>query len=161
MATILPFRGLRFNEEKAGGPLSDLGCPPYDVIDPAMQEALYQKNPYNVVRVEYGKQAPIDTLGNDRYSRAAQTFQEWIANDILTQEKRQAFYIYSQTYDTSAGGAAQNKTLVRRGFFGRVKLEPFGTGSIYPHEETFGGPKADRLQLMRTCKANLSPVFGL
>ncbi len=43
----------------------------------------------------------------------------------------------------------------------RVRLERFGEGNIYPHEETHGAAKADRLKLWRACKANLSQIFGL
>jgi uncharacterized protein (DUF1015 family) len=43
----------------------------------------------------------------------------------------------------------------------RTRLEPFGEGRIYPHEETHGGAKADRLKLWQNCKANLSQIFGL
>ncbi len=43
----------------------------------------------------------------------------------------------------------------------RCRLERFGEGRIYPHEETLSGPKADRLLLTKACKANLSQIFGL
>jgi uncharacterized protein (DUF1015 family) len=43
----------------------------------------------------------------------------------------------------------------------RVRLERFGEGDIYPHEETHGGAKADRLKLWQACRANLSQIFGL
>ena len=43
----------------------------------------------------------------------------------------------------------------------RVRLERFGEGNIYPHEETHGAAKADRLKLWPACKANLSQIFGL
>jgi uncharacterized protein (DUF1015 family) len=41
---------------------------------------------------------------------------------------------------------------------------PFGPrpgGGILPHEETFSGPKEDRLALMRATRTQLSPIFGL
>lgn len=161
MAVIHPFSALRYDVAKAGVPARELVCPPYDVIDSALQNKLYSRSPYNVVRVEYGKTTPHDTPGNDRYSRAAAELSRWIADGILRREAQPAFYIYEQTFDIASGGASQSKVVVRRGIFGALKLEPFGTGSVYPHEETFGGPKADRLALMRACKANLSPVFGL
>jgi uncharacterized protein (DUF1015 family) len=50
---------------------------------------------------------------------------------------------------------------VRRGVLTALKLEPFGTGCVYPHEETFAHHKQDRLLLTRACRANFSPVFGL
>ena len=42
-----------------------------------------------------------------------------------------------------------------------MRLEPFGPGKIYPHEQTLAGPKADRLALYRATGFNLSPIFGL
>src|SRR4029077_15364576 len=99
--------------------------------------------------------------GDDRYSRAAATLKEWMQNGQLKQDAKPAFYLYEQTFDIASGGASRSKIVIRRGIFGAVKLEPFGTGGVYPHEETFAGPKADRLNLMRACSANLSPVFGL
>ena len=161
MATVKPFRAFRYDTEKIHAPMNALVCPPYDVIDAAMQEALYQKSTANVVRVEYGKQLASDKPGSDRYSRAADTLKTWLADGTLRQDAKPAFYLYEQTFDIASGGASRSKVVVRRGIFGAVKLEPFGTGCVYPHEETFGGPKADRLNLMRACSANLSPVFGL
>ena len=67
-----------------------------------------------------------------------------------------------QTYTVAGSGASKGTTYQRRGFFSRVRLEEFGPeGSIHPHEQTFSGPKEDRLKLMRATYANLSPVFGL
>src|SRR5579862_2495151 len=160
MAIVKPFQALRYNLAKAGA-AADVVCPPYDVIDAAMQEGLYERNPYNIVRVEFGKTAPDDAPGRDRYSRAADFFKDWIEKQILVQDGRAALYLYEQTFDIAYGGASHSKVVTRRGIFGAVKLEPFGTGCVYPHEETFGAPKADRLNLMRACAANLSPVFGL
>jgi uncharacterized protein (DUF1015 family) len=161
MAIVKPFRALRYNPEKVGVPMGALVCPPYDVIDAKMQQALYDKSPYNVVRVEFGKQNESDTPGNDRYSRAGATLASWIRDNVLLTDPRPAFYLYEQTFDIASGGASRSKVVKRRGIFGAVKLEPFGTGCVFPHEETFGGPKADRLNLMRAASANLSPVFGL
>ncbi len=161
MAIVKPFNAVRYSPAKAQAPIGALVCPPYDVIDPKMQDALYARSPYNVVRVEFGKQNDGDSPGNDRYSRAAATFENWLREGILQPDARPAFYLYEQTFDIASGGASRSKIVKRRGIFGAVKLEPFGTGCVFPHEETFGGPKADRLNLMRACSANLSPVFGL
>ena len=161
MADVKPFRALRYDPKKADAPMQALVCPPYDVIDAAMQEALYQKNSYNVVRVEYGKQLDGDGPGNDRYTRASTALKAWIEQGVLKQDAKSSFYLYEQTFDIASGGASRSQVVVRRGIFGAVKLEPFGTGCVYPHEETFGAPKADRLSLMQACSANLSPVFGL
>src|SRR5207249_4282479 len=49
----------------------------------------------------------------------------------------------------------------REGIIGRVRLEPFDTGHIRPHERTFARAKEDRMRLLRVCRTNLSPIFGL
>ena len=43
------------------GRLSDVVAPPYDVIDPALQDRLYQASPYNVIRLELNREEPGDT----------------------------------------------------------------------------------------------------
>jgi len=161
MATVKPFSALRYDQAKSGAPLERLVCPPYDVIDAAMQEVLHRHSPYNIVRVELAKASPDDAPGKDRYSRAAQTLNDWIARGVLRADAQPSFYVYEQTFDIASGGASRSQEVTRRGFFGAIQLEPFGTGCVYAHEETFGGPKADRLSLMRACAANVSPVFGL
>ncbi len=154
MVEVVPFHGLLYNEKKAG-PLAELVAPPYDVIRPDLQDALYAKNPYNVVRLILGKQNDTDDDHNNRYTRAAGDFAEWQAQDILKQDERPGFYVYSQEYTFSG------KTNNRVGFFARVKLEDFSAGNICPHEFTLAKAKQDRTQLIRACRANFSPVFGL
>jgi len=161
VATLKPFRALRYDVNQAGAPLSSLICPPYDVIDAAMQEALHRRSPHNIVHVELAQSLPTDTPGNDKYSRAAQALAALVSDGVLKPDAQPAFYVYEQTFDIAAGGASRSQVLTRRGVFGAIRLEPFGSGCVYPHEETFGGPKADRLNLMRACAANVSPVFGL
>ena len=73
MVEVVPFNGLRYNEEKSG-PLSELIAPPYDVIRSDLQEALYARNPHNVVRLILGKQFADDTDSNNRYTRSAKDF---------------------------------------------------------------------------------------
>lgn len=154
MVEVVPFHGLLYNEEKAG-PLAELVAPPYDVIRPDLQAALYAKNPYNVVRLILGMQNETDDDHNNRYTRAAVDFAEWQAQDILKKDERPGFYVYSQEYTFNG------KTNNRVGFFARVKLEDFSAGNICPHEFTLAKAKQDRTQLIRACRANFSPVFGL
>ena len=42
-----------------------------------------------------------------------------------------------------------------------MRLEDFEKGSVLPHENTHAKPKQDRLNLLRSVKANLSPIFSL
>ncbi len=75
---------------------------------------------------------------------------------MLFAEPQPALYVYHQVFDYAAARRSP-----RRGFMARHRLERFGEGKIFPHEETMAGPKQDRLLLTRACKANLSQIFGL
>lgn len=57
--------------------------------------------------------------------------------------------------------SAPKSSLIQRGIIAAVKIEEYEKGIILPHEDTMPGPKQDRLALMRSCKANLSPIFGM
>jgi uncharacterized protein (DUF1015 family) len=154
MADIRAFRGYRYDLGRVGS-LSDVIAPPYDVIDPALQQALYDRSPYNVIRLILNKEGPTDTETDNRYTRSARTLREWQDDGILKQDSARSFYVYHQEFEV------EGRRYTRRGFLARVRLEPFGKGRIYPHEETLAGPKADRLKLFQATAMNLSPVFGL
>jgi len=154
MATIAPFRGFVFNEERAGK-IKDLVCPPYDIISPAEQQELYRKNPHNIVRLEFGLASPGDTDSDNRYTRAAALLDEWLKQDILSRSAAPAFYIYEMEY--KAGGRVRKV----RGFICMVRIEDYDSGIVKPHETTLSGPKTDRLNLLRACKAGFSQIYSL
>ena len=133
----------------------NLIAPPYDVIDPDLQEELYARNPYNVIRLILGKQFEDDNDSNSRYTRSSKDFADWQSKNILKEDTEPSFYVYSQEYTFNG------KTNHRIGFFARVRLEDFDKGNICPHEFTLAKAKQDRAQLIRACRANFSPVFGL
>jgi uncharacterized protein (DUF1015 family) len=137
------------------GTLSDVVAPPYDVIDAALQDRLYEASPYNIVRLELNRQESGDMRADDRYTRASRFLKDWLRESILREEDHAALYVYHQTFEV------EGKTHIRKGFLARVRLEPFGQGKIFPHEQTLSGPKADRLALYQATGFNLSPIFGL
>jgi uncharacterized protein (DUF1015 family) len=154
MPDIQAFRGIRFDLGHVGS-LGNVVAPPYDVIDADLQRALYDRHPANVIRLILNRDDPVDDEHNNRYTRAARLLRQWQRDRILFTESDPAIYVYHQLfYDAGT-------TYTRRGFMCRVRLERFGEGNIYPHEETHGAAKADRLKLWSACKANLSPIFGL
>lgn len=155
MAKIVPFRALRYQQDQIGDPAAVM-APPYDVISPTLQEDLYQRSPYNIVRLILGKILPDDNQETNRYSRAAIDFVEWQNQGILRREVEPSLYLYDQTYATEDGN-----TITRKGFIALTRLEDFSSGVVKPHEKTLAGPKADRLLLTRACKANFSPIFSL
>lgn len=154
MTNVLPIKGLRFNKE-AGLDFSKLITPPYDVITEELQNAFYEKSPYNVIRLECAKSFPGDNYFENKYTRSAAVFREWLAKGILLREEKPAFYLYEQHF------TCNEKKYIRKGFFCGVALSPFEEGEVIPHEETMNSPKADRLELLRHCEANFSPIFGL
>jgi uncharacterized protein (DUF1015 family) len=154
MPEIHAFRGLRYDLGHVGS-LSDVIAPPYDVISPQLQDELYKKHPANVVRLILNRDEPGDGEDNNRYSRAAQFLRNWRSEGVLFSEAQPAVYVYHQIFTN------EGHTITRRGFMVRCRLERFGEGKIYPHEETMSGPKQDRLLLTRACRANLSQIFGL
>ncbi|MCU0702969.1 MAG: DUF1015 domain-containing protein [Fimbriiglobus sp.] len=152
MADIRAFRGFRYDLGKVGT-LAEVVCPPYDVIDGGLQQKLYDDSPYNAVRVELTREDPA--TGEDKYAHAARTLNGWVFGGVLQQDTARSLYVYEQQF------TVEGQTYTRRGFLARVRLEPFGTGRIYPHEQTLSGPKADRLKLYQATGFNISPVFGL
>ncbi len=153
MAEIVPFRGILYNVSKVS--VEDVLAPPYDIITPEYQEELYSKSPYNIVRIDLGKEQPGDTETDNRYIRARSYLEAWIKEGVLVQSRRQSFYAYEMSYRIDN----EEKRLL--GFLGLAKLEDLGKGSIHPHECTYSKPKQDRLNLLRSCEANISPIFSL
>jgi len=129
--------------------MSGLICPPYDVIPPSMQEELYGSSPYNAIRLEL----PMES---DPYAAAAERLEEWMRADVLVREDVPALYPYSQTFTDHDGN-----THTRSGFFAAMRLHEFGERKVLPHERTLSGPKADRLNLFRKTRMNISSIFGL
>lgn len=154
MPEIQAFRGLRYNLARVGA-LSDCIAPPYDVVDTALQDHLYAKSPYNFIRLELPRGEQDLPEHDSIYARAAKLFRVWQGEGVFQREPDPAIYVYHQEF-TVAG--VQH---TRRGFVSLVKLEHFGEGKVYPHEETHAKAKEDRLNLIRATEANLSPIFGL
>jgi uncharacterized protein (DUF1015 family) len=154
MADVQAFRAFRYDLARVGN-LSDVIAPPYDVIDAALQDCLYDRSPYNTVRLILNRETPADTERDNRYTRAAQTLRDWVQEGVLVQDSARALHVYHQEFEV------EGHRHTRKGFMARVRLEPFGAGRIYAHEETMPGPKADRLKLFHATQMNLSQIFGL
>jgi len=154
MLEIRPFRGIIYNKEKIGD-LAKLVTPPYDVISSMDQELYYNAHPYNIIRIILGKDYPGDNEQENRCIRAKGFLEEWLSKDILKKEKKRAIYTYEKEY--YLGERPEKK----RGFLALMKLEEFGKGVIFPHEETLPKPGIGRLKLLQMCRANFNPIFSL
>ncbi len=152
MAHIEPLAAIRYPQQEQ----TKLVSPPYDVLTAADKARLLAANPHNITAVDLPHVPPKNAGPAEAYQTAGRTLQDWLASGVLKRDTKPALFAYEQTY--SHGGTEYH----RRGLFCRVGLEEFGPqGAIHPHEQTFSGPKEDRLLLMRATNANLSPVFGL
>jgi uncharacterized protein (DUF1015 family) len=143
MAVVKPFRALRYAE--SAGPLEQLVAPPYDVIGPEDREELRARRPYNVVRL---------TLPDDE-EQAARDLDDWRAQGVLVEEPP-AVWALEQDY-VGPDGIART----RFGIVGSLKVEPYETGTVLPHERTHAGPKEGRLRLLRATRVQLEPIFLL
>lgn len=153
MADVRPFRGVRFDARRAAPALTI--APPYDVITPQHQQALYARDPHNIVRIEYGAQRPDDCADDNRYTRAAAALRGWIAAGVLVRDAEPAVYLYRLEFEWD--GAMH----VRHHYFACVRLEEWEKGVIKPHEYTLSGPRDDRLDLLRATRTQVSPLYAL
>jgi uncharacterized protein (DUF1015 family) len=145
MPQLLAFTGLR-PDTAITGPLDEVICPPYDIITEEQRLELFDRSPFNVVRVE---------LPDGRYAEAATLLEEWKNNGALARETEPALYAYRMSYQAPGGETRQTF-----GVMGALVLEPPGHG-ILPHEQTTPKAKGDRLELIRATHANTSPIWCL
>jgi uncharacterized protein (DUF1015 family) len=153
MAEVRPFRALRYDPAVADPALTI--APPYDVISPAQQAALYERDPHNIIRIEYGREQPGDSESSNKYTRAASDLRAWREQGVLALDAQPAIYVYHQQF------AWAGESYERTAYFGAVRLEEWDKGIIKPHEHTLANPKADRLNLLRATRTQVSPVYSL
>ncbi|HYZ92787.1 MAG TPA: DUF1015 domain-containing protein, partial [Actinomycetota bacterium] len=151
MATVRPFRGITFDPTRVPDPAT-VTCPPYDVISPADRDRLYDRHPYNIVRIVSGREEAGDDDAQNKYTRACGFFRSWLWEGVLREDPSEALFVYRQAFDDPRGHR-------RRvwGLLATISLDD----EILAHERTMAGPKADRLALMRAIPANLSPIYAL
>jgi uncharacterized protein (DUF1015 family) len=155
MAKLTPFRALRYNPAKVKDP-GKVVAPPYDIIAPKEQEFYYGLNPYNVIRLDFGKVQGGDDAKKNKYSRAATLLKLWREQGILQTDAKPALYLATQTYVAPGG-----KAMTFAGVYAQLKLEDYKKGVVRPHEKTLSKPKADRLELTKATQTNFSPIFFL
>ena len=143
--------------------MADVVTQPYDKITPAMQDAYYAANPYNLIRVILGRQLPGDTNTENVYTRAAATLKQWRSEGILKEEQEPALYGYSQTYTVPAGAVEDGagKIRERRGFIALGQLHDYADHVVYRHEQTFPKHKSDRLALFKATRAYCEQIYML
>ncbi len=152
--TILPFQALRYNLTSIDN-LADVIAPPYDVIGPEQQKALYDKSAYNIAWLDVTQEGSGQPT-EQRYAKAASDYQAWQDKGVLARDPQTGIYVYEQIFTAPDG-----QRFTRRGFYALRRLEAFGAGKVFPHEKTLAGPKKDRLALMKATSTQMSPIFAL
>jgi uncharacterized protein (DUF1015 family) len=168
MPRVAPFRGLQYSLDRfathevpdrvrladdADAPpvrladLTDLACPPYDVISDRQREELLALHPNNAVRLEYSAEP-------DPHAAAAEALAAWVEDGTLTRGDVPTAWYYRHAT------ASNRDELTVEGIVVRVLLESWGEG-IRRHEHTMPGPKADRLGLLRSTRTQLSPILTI
>ena len=151
MADVRPFSAVTYDAVRVPE-MGSVTCPPYDVISDADRDELYDRHPYNVVRIVSGRDEGNDTPEENKYTRACGFFRSWLWEGMLHEDPEPAIFVYRQAFDDPTGK-------LRRvwGILATINLDD----EILAHEKTMSGPKADRLALMRAVPANLSPIYAL
>lgn len=155
MATIRPFRGLRYTTR--AGRLEHLTAPPYDVLTPGERDAYAARSPYNVVHLTLPESVQDDRSKFVRYARSAARLAEWRREELLVPEERPAFYRYVQRFALPYS----QESYERSALIALIKTEPYERGVVLPHEQTFPKHKEDRLRLLEATRAHLECIFGL
>ncbi|MGC8554790.1 MAG: DUF1015 domain-containing protein [Candidatus Acidulodesulfobacterium sp.] len=152
---IEPFRPYIY-DVNSSGEIKKLTAPPYDVISKELQDELYGRSQYNIIRLEYGKDFEGNGDKENKYARAARLFNEWIEKGILKRAGKNSIYVYSQIFNIDG------IEYERIGFMSLFKLpESKENNSIYGHEATLSKPKEDRFKLMEAANANFSSIFSV
>ena len=156
MARLYPFRAWRYNP--AAVRLDDVVTQPYDKISPAMQQAYYQRSPYNLVRIILGLPELFDAeKGENVYTRAARDFRAWRECGVLAQEQDPCVFAYAQRFQVPGAGIVKE----RRGFIALGKLHDYSEKVVFRHEQTLSKPKSDRLNLLKATRAHFGQIFML
>jgi uncharacterized protein (DUF1015 family) len=144
MVDIRPFRAIRYTEQ-AGDP-KNLITQPYDKIDDSLQKQYYNESAYNYCRL-------ILPMEKNRYEISRQRIQKWMLEGILAKDEETAVFVCRQEFKLDG------KTFTRTGLVAALRLYPYSENVVFPHEVTYGEPKADRLNMLRAVQKDLEPVF--
>jgi len=155
MPDIQPFHGVLYNTQKVA--VDAVLTQPYDKITPAMREKYLQRSPYNLIRIELGKEEAGDSDASNKYTRAAALYQQWLQDGVLRRSAKPALYYLEQKFAAPDGSG----TRIRKALIARVRLHRWDEGEVLPHEHTLSKPKADRMALLKATGSQQGQIFML
>ena len=154
MAKVTPFRGWRYNPAM----VDDMGavlCPPYDMITPSIQQALMDRHPLNVIHLEAGEGLDWAADPEGRYAETAGRFEQWLQQGVLRQDAEPGYYLMRH------GFTLEGRERSRLGLIACVGIEDYETRQVLPHEFTEAPVVRDRVKLMESVSANISPIMSI
>lgn len=155
MTEIKPFKAIIYNKQKVRN-LSNVVCPPYDVISDTEKESLNKLDDFNFIKLLLSKPALKESGQHlDKYKNAKLIFSSWLKDGVLISDKKEGIYFYFQEF------MVKGEKKSRVGFIALMRLSETGKTAVHPHEFTRQAPKDDRLALLKSVRANLSPIFTL
>lgn len=154
MAKVTPFRGWRYNPAIVDDMAAVL-CPPYDLITPQIQQALMDRHPLNVIHLEAGEGLDWAADPSGRYAETSERFEQWMRDGVLRQDTEPGYYLLRHGF--TLGGLERS----RLGLIACVGLEDYETRQVLPHEFTEAPAIRDRVTLMESVSANISPIMSI
>ncbi|MDT2755807.1 DUF1015 family protein [Enterococcus asini] len=148
MVQVRPFCGIRPKAELA----SQVACLPYDVLNSAEAKELAHDNPYSffhIDKAEIDLPAELSPYDVQVYQKAAANLQNWLNKGWLVKEDRPLLYLYELTMN----GRSQT------GLVATTSIDDYSTGKIKKHEFTRPEKEVDRINHIKACDANTSPIF--
>jgi len=147
---IAPFPALRYAKTGAGE-LDRCISLPYDQFGDEGRDERYARHPHNIVRLI----RPRPEGGESPHDLAGRTLSRWRREGVLQADPRPALYPYRQQA-VPPGGAEVDE---RWALVCRLRLTPFGSGPLRPHERTFPDTVGERSHLRELVGADLGLIL--
>lgn len=156
MITIKPFQALRPQPDSA----AQLASPPYDVLSSEEARTVANGNPISFLHVTKSEiDLPLETDSHSTvvYEKAKENLEQLVSEGILFKEQKPCYYIYQLIMPGKAewGSEERNQT----GLVCLSSVDDYNSGLIKKHELTRPEKELDRINHMRTIKAQTGNVF--
>lgn len=148
MVVVHPFKAIRPNPDFA----SEVACLPYDVVNSAEAKAMAQDNPKSFFHIDKAEiDLPVDLSPYDEavYQKAASNLADFLAKNWLHKDGENFYYLY----ELIMNGRSQT------GLVACTSIDDYVSGKIKKHEFTRHEKEIDRMNHIRACDANTSPIF--
>ncbi|MDU5510945.1 DUF1015 family protein [Enterococcus gilvus] len=148
MVQVHPFKAIRPAEDLA----EQVAALPYDVVNSQEAKELANGNPYSYFHIDKAEiDLPADVSPYDEkvYQKAADNLAAFLEKGWLFKENEANFYLYELVMN----GRSQT------GIVACTSIADYIDEKIKKHEFTRHEKEIDRMNHIRTCDANTSPIF--